>query len=54
MNDLKKMEDLENDLNTDTDLLSDESVIETIEQHKKVENGKFKYKIKEKEDRKSR
>ena len=40
------MEDLDNDLNTDTDLSSDESVIETIEQHKRLENGKLKFKIK--------
>ena len=42
------MEDLEDELKTDTDTdsSSDESVIETIEQHKKLENGKFKYKIK--------
>ena len=46
MNDLKKMEDLENDLNSykdlstklDTDWSSNESVIETIEQHKKGKN----------------
>ena len=52
MDDLRKRENLENkyeeeDLNSETDLLSDdESVIETIEQHKKLVNGKLRYKIK--------
>ena len=42
MEDLKKMEDPDNELSTDTDadLSSDESVIETMENHRRSESGK--------------
>ena len=41
------MEDLEDELKTDTDTdsSSDESVIETIEKHRRLENGRYEYKI---------
>ena len=45
MNDLKKMEELDNELNTDTDSSSDESVIETIDKHRRLENGKMEFRV---------
>ena len=59
MDDLRKSKILENkyeeeDLNSETDLSSsdDESVIETIEQHKKLVNGKLRYKNQMQQQRK--